>query len=437
MAFKRVFRGGVSTPHHKNTLKSETSVLGTPEKVIIPMVQHIGAPCTPTVKKGDTVKVGQIIGNSDAYVSSPIHSSVSGTITRVEPMLYASGKLVMSIEIQTDGKQEVYEGISPPEVNNREDFLKAIRNSGLVGLGGAGFPTHVKLNPPKDKEVDSLIINGAECEPYITSDYREMIENPTGIIEGIQLVLDYLNINNSIIGIEDNKPDAIKLLAETSKSDKRISIKSLSSRYPQGAEKMLIYATTGRTVLSGKLPADVGCIVLNVNTVSYIAQYLKTGMPLVQRRVTVDGSVVSNPQNVSVPIGTSLKDLFDFCGGFKSQPYKVLMGGPMMGIAQYSLETSVIKNTNAILAFDKKQGDLPEEWPCIRCGKCIQACPMNLLPLELNRLVMADKFEDLDRYHILDCIECGSCSYSCPSKRYLVQSIRIGKDAVKRKVNRV
>jgi electron transport complex protein RnfC len=437
MAFKRVFRGGVSTPHHKNTLKSETSVLGTPEKVIIPMVQHIGAPCTPTVKKGDTVKVGQIIGNSDAYVSSPIHSSVSGTITRVEPMLYASGKLVMSIEIQTDGKQEVYEGISPPEVNNREDFLKAIRNSGLVGLGGAGFPTHVKLNPPKDKEVDSLIINGAECEPYITSDYREMIENPTGIIEGIQLVLDYLNINNAIIGIEDNKPDAIKLLAETSKSDKRISIKSLSSRYPQGAEKMLIYATTGRTVLSGKLPADVGCIVLNVNTVSYIAQYLKTGMPLVQRRVTVDGSVVSNPQNVSVPIGTSLKDLFDFCGGFKSQPYKVLMGGPMMGIAQYSLETSVIKNTNAILAFDKKQGDLPEEWPCIRCGKCIQACPMNLLPLELNRLVMADKFEDLDRYHILDCIECGSCSYSCPSKRYLVQSIRIGKDAVKRKVNRV
>lgn len=383
------------------------------------------------------MKVGQIIGNSDAYVSSPIHSSVSGTITRVEPMLYASGKLVMSIEIQTDGKQEVYEGISPPEVNNREDFLKAIRNSGLVGLGGAGFPTHVKLNPPKDKDVDSLIINGAECEPYITSDYREMIENPTGIIEGIQLVLDYLNINNAIIGIEDNKPDAIKLLAETSKSDKRISIKSLSSRYPQGAEKMLIYATTGRTVLSGKLPADVGCIVLNVNTVSYIAQYLKTGMPLVQRRVTVDGSVVSNPQNVSVPIGTSLKDLFDFCGGFKSQPYKVLMGGPMMGIAQYSLETSVIKNTNAILAFDKKQGDLPEEWPCIRCGKCIQACPMNLLPLELNRLVMADKFEDLDRYHILDCIECGSCSYSCPSKRYLVQSIRIGKDAVKRKVNRV
>ena len=311
MAFKRVFRGGVSTPHHKNTLKSETSVLGTPEKVIIPMVQHIGAPCTPTVKKGDTVKVGQIIGNSDAYVSSPIHSSVSGTITRVEPMLYASGKLVMSIEIQTDGKQEVYEGISPPEVNNREDFLKAIRNSGLVGLGGAGFPTHVKLNPPKDKDVDSLIINGAECEPYITSDYREMIENPTGIIEGIQLVLDYLNINNAIIGIEDNKPDAIKLLAETSKSDKRISIKSLSSRYPQGAEKMLIYATTGRTVhLVNFLLMWVYCA--KCKHCFIYSKYLKTGMPLVQRRVTVDGSVVSNPQNVSVPIGTSLRIYLTF-----------------------------------------------------------------------------------------------------------------------------
>ncbi len=436
MSLKRVFRGGVFTPHRKNTLESETSVLSTPEKVIIPMVQHIGAPCTPTVKKGDQVKVGQIIGNSDAYVSSPVHSSVSGTVTRVEPMLYASGKQVMSIEIVTDGKQEIYEGISPPEVKSREDFLKAVRDSGLVGLGGAGFPTHVKLNPPKDKKVDSLIINGAECEPYITSDYREMIENVSGIIEGIQLVLEHLNINNAIIGIEDNKPDAIKLLTEASKGDKRISIQSLKSIYPQGAEKMLIYSLTGRIVQSGKLPADVGCIVLNVNTVSYIAQYLKSGMPLVQRRVTVDGSVISNPQNVQVHIGTSLHDLFAFCGGFKSQPYKVLMGGPMMGIAQYSLETSVIKNTNAILAFDKDQGDLPEEWPCIRCGKCVEACPMNLLPLELNRLVMADKFDDLDRYHVLDCIECGCCSYSCPSKRYLVQSIRIGKDAVKRKVNR-
>lgn len=437
MSLRWVFRGGVSAPHRKNTFESETSVINIPEKVIIPMVQHIGAPCTPLVKQGDTVKVGQKIGDSEAYVSVPIHSSVSGTVTRVEPMLYANGKLVMSVEIKTDGNQEIYEGISAPEVKNKDDFLKAVRNSGLVGLGGAGFPTHVKLNPPKDKEIDCLIINGAECEPYITSDYREMVENPSRVIKGVKLVLDYLSIPKAIIGIEDNKPKAIQMLADLAKSDKRISVQRLRSIYPQGAEKTLIYTVTGRKIPSGKLPADVGCIVLNVNTVSFIASYIENGMPLIQRRVTVDGPVVSQPKNVLVPIGTSLQDLFDFCGGFKSTPYKVLMGGPMMGIAQYSLETSVIKNTNAILAFDKKEGDLPAEWACIRCGKCVEACPMNLMPLEINRLVMANKTGELERYHILDCIECGSCSYSCPSKRHLVQSIRIGKDAVRRvKVNR-
>lgn len=437
MSLKRVFRGGVSAPHRKNTFELETSLISIPEKVIIPMVQHIGAPCTPTVKKGDTVKVGQTIGHSEAFVSSPIHSSVSGTVTRVEPMLYASGKLVMSVEIQTDGNQEIYEEVLPPEIKNRDDFLKAIQRSGLVGLGGAGFPTHVKLNFPKEKEIDYLIINGAECEPYITSDYREMVENPSGIINGVKLVLDYLGISKAIIGIEDNKPKAIQLLAELAEEDKRISIHPLRSVYPQGAEKMLIYSTTGRKIPSGKLPAEVGCVVLNVNTVSFIASYIETGMPLIQRRVTVDGPVVKEPKNVSVPIGTSLQHVFNFCGGFKSNPYKVLMGGPMMGIAQYSLETSIIKNTNAILAFDKKEGDLPSEWACIRCGKCIEACPMNLMPLELNRLVIANKVNELDRYHILDCIECGSCSYSCPSKRHLVQSIRIGKDSVRRKVNEV
>lgn len=437
MALRWVFRGGVAAPHRKNTSESETSVIDLPEKVIIPMVQHIGAPCTPTVRQGDIVKVGQKIGDSDAYVSAPIHSSVSGTVTKVEPMLYASGKLVMSVEIKTDGKQEIYEGVSPPDIKNREDFLKAVRESGLVGLGGAGFPTHVKLNPPKDKPIDCLVVNGSECEPYITSDYREMIENPSGIIDGIKLVLDFLGVPGAIIGIEDNKPKAIRLLKELAESDKRISVVSLRTRYPQGAEKTLIYSLTGRKVPSGKLPHDVGCIVLNVSTVSCIASYVKTGMPLVQRRVTVDGPAVNRPQNVLVPIGTSLQALFDFCGGFKSTPYKVLMGGPMMGIAQYSLETSVIKNTNAVLAFDKKEGDLPDEWPCMRCGKCVEACPMNLLPLEFNRLVLANKIEELERYHILDCIECGCCSYSCPSKRHLVQSIRIGKDALRRlKANR-
>ena len=433
---KWIFHGGVPAPHRKNTKEQETMVMDTPSKVIIPMVQHIGASCLPTVKKGDSVKVGQVIGDSEAYVSSPVHSSVSGVVTKVEPMLYASGKMVMSVEIETDGKQELHENIKPPVINNKDDFLKAIKNSGLVGLGGAGFPVHVKLNPPKDKTVDVLVINGAECEPYITSDYREMVENPLGIIKGTQHVLDMLNISKAIIGIEDNKPEAVKLLKEKAESDNRISVSSFPSRYPQGAEKMLIYAATGRKVPPGKLPNDVGCIVLNVNSVSFIAGYIKTGIPLVQKRVTVEGSVVREPRNVMAPIGVSLKEVFDFCGGFISSPYKVLMGGPMMGIAQYSLETSIIKNTNAILAFDKKEGDLPSELPCIRCGRCVTVCPMHLLPLELNRLVMADKYDELSRFSVLDCIECGSCSYTCPSKRHLVQSIRMGKDAVKRTVER-
>lgn len=433
----RIFRGGVPAPHRKHTAEAETTMLGIPSRVIIPMVQHIGAPCSPTVKKGDTVKVGQVIGNSEAYVSSPVHASISGTVTRVEPMLFASGKPVMSVEIEADGRQDIHESIAPPVIETKDDFLKAIRNSGLVGLGGAGFPTHVKLNPPKDKKIDFLVINAAECEPYITSDYREMIENSDSIIKGIQLVLDKLGIPEAAIGIEDNKPKAIKLLTEKAAADKRISVQSLRSRYPQGAEKMLIYAVTGRKVPpGGKLPADVGCVVLNVNSVSFIADYLKTGMPLVSRRITVDGPIVKEPKNVLVPIGTSLKDVFDFCGGFTSNPFKILMGGPMMGIAQYSLETSVIKNTNAVLALDKKEGDLPSESACIRCGRCVQACPMCLVPSELNRLVMADQYDQLERYHVLDCIECGSCSYVCPAKRYLVQSIRIGKDEVRRKAKK-
>lgn len=431
-----VFRGGVRAPHRKYTAQAETVIMDIPSRVIIPMVQHIGAPCTPTVKKGDNVKVGQVIGDSEAYVSCPVHSSVSGTVSRVEPMLYASGKPVMSVEILSDGKQEYLEDLTPPQIKNKEDFLKAIRRSGLVGLGGAGFPTHVKLSPPKDKTIDFLVINGAECEPYITSDYRELMENPLGVIKGIQLVLDMLDIPKAVIGIEDNKPKAIQLVTEKASTDPRISVLPLRSKYPQGAEKMLIYAATGRKVPSGKLPADVGCVVLNVNSASFIASYLETGLPLIHKRVTVDGPVVKEPKNVLVPIGASLQDVIDFCGGFTSNPFKILMGGPMMGIAQYSLETSVIKNTNAILALDKKEGDLPPESACIRCGRCVQACPMNLIPSDLNRLVMAGKYDELEKFRVLDCIECGSCSWSCPAKRHLVQSIRIGKDAVRRKAKK-
>ncbi len=431
MFIKRFFKGGANVPHHKNTANCETVKMGVPEKVVIPMLQHIGAPCEPCVKKGDTVKVGQIIGDSDKFISAPIHSSVSGTVVDVAPMLQSGGFYVPAVEIKTDGKQEIYEGIKPPEYSNSKEFIEAIRRSGLVGLGGAGFPAHVKLSPPPNKRVDTLIINGAECEPYITSDYREIIENSWNVISGINIIMEILNINNVIIGIEDNKPEAIEVMERIDKSSDKISVVKLKSRYPQGAEKMLIYAITRRKVPAGGLPADVGVIVMNVNSVSFISEYVKTGMPLIKKRVTVDGPSVKNPGNVEVLIGTPISQVFDFCGGFSVPPKKVLMGGPMMGIAQSSMDLSVVKHTNALLALDEKSAKLPESGACIRCGRCIRACPMNLLPLNLYNNAIRDNIDELKKHHVNDCIECGCCSYVCPAKINLVQSLRLGKAKVK------
>ncbi len=427
-----VFKGGVHPPQSKNTMGLATVTMGTPSRVIIPMVQHLGAPCKPLVKKGDTVKVGQMIGDTEAFVSSPIHSSVSGTVTSVEARIISGSKPILCVEISTDGQQEVWEGIKAPEVTSRETFLKAIRESGLTGLGGAGFPAHVKLNPPKDAKVDTLIINAAECEPYITSDYRECIENTANIVIGIQHVLKWTGIPKAIIGIEDNKPEAIKKLTEATKGSADISVVSLPSRYPQGAEKMLIQVLTGRQVPPGKLPADAGCVVMNVGSAAFIASYLKSGMPLIKKRITVDGSSVKSPKNVEALIGTPIQDVFDFCGGFTGEPGKLIMGGPMMGVALYSTELPVLKNTNALLALNEKEGRIPQESACIRCGRCVNACPMNLLPLDLDRLVKANSLEDIEKYNIMDCIECGSCVYACPAKRTIVQSIRLGKDTLRR-----
>lgn len=431
MLLKNFFKGGAAVPHSKNTADSETVVMGVPEKVIIPMLQHIGAPCEPCVKKGDTVKVGQMIGNSEKFISAPIHSSVSGTVTDVAPMLYPGGFYVTSVEIKTDGNQEKYEGIKSPEFSNNKEFIAAIRESGLVGLGGAGFPAHVKLAPPPDKNIDTLVINGAECEPYITSDYRELVENSWHVISGINILMEVLGINNVLIGIEDNKPEAIKEMTHLAASSDKINVVKLKSKYPQGAEKMLIYATTGRKVPPGKLPSDVGVIVMNVNSVSFISEYVKTGMPLIKKRVTIDGPAVNKPCNVEVLIGTSLSEVFDFCGGFSTPPKKVLMGGPMMGISQFSLNTSVVKHTNALLAFDDKNAVLQKSSTCIRCGRCVKACPMSLLPLYLNNNALKENIDELKKYHINDCIECGSCSYVCPAKIHLVQSIRLGKVQVR------
>ena len=428
----RVFKGGVHPLQQKNTAECATTILGVPSIAIIPMVQHLGAPCQPKVQKGDTVKVGQVIGDTEAYVSAPIHASVSGTVTKVENIVMSGNRPVMCIEIKPDGLQEIWEGIKPPTVRSKEDFLAAIRASGLTGLGGAGFPAHVKLNPPKGTNVDTLIINAAECEPYITSDYRECMENTKAIIEGILLVLKWTGIKKAMIGIEDNKPEAAKQLNQAALARPEITIHSLHARYPQGAEKTLIYALTGREVPSGKLPADVGSLVMNVASIAFVAAYFKSGMPLIKKKITLDGSAVKNPQNVEVLIGTPIKEVFDFCGGFTSDPTKVIMGGPMMGVAQFSLDLPVLKNTNALLALDEKIGKIPEETPCIRCASCVKACPMGLLPFELDRLVKTENYEEIGKYYIMDCIECGCCVYACPAKRLMVQSIRLGKDYIRR-----
>lgn len=428
----KVFKGGIKPPHHKVTSELETVIMPLPSKVIIPMLQHIGAPCVPNVKKGDRVLVGQKIGYSDAAVSAPVHSSVSGIVSEVNPMLYPGGFEVMSVEINPDGQQEVHESVVPLKSLEREELLKKIRESGLVGLGGAGFPTSVKLSPPPGKNLDILVINGAECEPYITSDYREMLENTRGILDGTKIVMELTGIKKALIGIESNKPEAIKQMSLLASEFENIEVVPLRTRYPQGGEKQLIYAVTGRKVLDGKLPSDVGVLVQNVNTVSFIASYVNTGMPLIKKKVTVDGGAVGKPMNVEVLIGTPLKDVFEFCGGFKEEPIKVIMGGPMMGVAQFSLENTVVKHTNALLALNKKEASTPKESVCIRCGKCVAACPMSLLPLYINANVVRGKVEDAQKYHLNSCMECGCCSYVCPSSRNLVQSIRYAKAELRR-----
>ena len=428
------FSGGVHPDPAKNTASLPTIRLEDFPNVQIPLSMHTGAPCTPCVEVGDTVAIGQKIADTEAYVSAPIHATISGKVTAIKKIISSIGTPVEVIEIEADGLNTVHESVLPPVIKSKEDFLEAIRSSGLVGLGGATFPTHVKLNPPKGKEPDTLVINAAECEPYLTSDYRTMIENSDKVIQGIDAILDWLQIPRAIIGIEDNKKDAARLLQskiKKSPNKDKIQIKLLKTIYPQGAEKTLIYMTTKRRIPTGGLPHDVNTMILNVTTVRFIAQYLNTGMPLVRKHLTIDGGAVANPANVSAPIGAFIQDIVDKIGGVKETPSKVLMGGPMMGVAIDRQNVGIIKANNGILLLDAKQAQLPEESPCIRCSKCIDVCPMNLMPTNLDVASKSADLEELVKYHVMDCMECGCCSFICPSKRYLVQSIREGKRLVR------
>ena len=428
--------GGAAVPHHKNTAKLESKVLPCPEQVTIPMQQHAGAPCKPLVKVGDLVRVGQKIGEAEAFVSAPIHASVSGKVTAVTKVMLPGGQTADAVVIQSDGQMTVSPEVKPPVVETKEDFLKAVRESGLVGLGGAGFPAHVKLNVPKDKHLDTLIVNAAECEPYITADNREALENSWAVLSGVYAVRDLLKLDRVIIAVEDNKPEVIETLRKiadnpTHDPENRVRILPLHARYPQGAEKVLVQSCTNRVIPLGKLPADVGCLVMNITSVAFLADYLKTGMPLVKKRVTIDGSAIANPQNVIVPIGTKIADAVAFCGGYSKPPRKLLMGGPMMGIALTTDEQPILKQNNGILAFAEEDAALPEPTACIRCGRCVSGCPMNLIPTQLEKYAELGNAEELDRLGVMCCMECGTCAYNCPAHRPLVHAIRLGKALVR------
>lgn len=429
-------RGGVHAPHRKNTAQCETVIMPPPERIILAMTQHIGAPCTPVVKVGDTVEVGQVVADSDKPVSAPIHSGVSGKVVSMTELLLPGGMKTAAMVIESDGEQRIHPSVKPPVVENYDDFIKAVRASGLVGLGGAGFPAHIKLHPRSLDDIDTVIVNAAECEPYITSDYRECIENSWDIISGVQTVMEFLDTARVIIAVERNKPAAIaelsNIAAGVSKSGREVIVKSLPARYPQGAEKVLIKACTGRRVPTGKLPSDVGCLVMNVASIAFISRYLKTGMPLVDKRITVDGSAIARAKNIRVIIGTPIKDVISFCGGTKFKTRKLLMGGPMMGLALMDDELPILKQNNAILAFAEEDVRLTEPSTCIRCGRCVDSCPMNLVPPWIAAAYQNGDAAAMEKLGVMTCMECGCCSFSCPASRQIVQTMRMAKGEVRK-----
>ncbi|WP_026893761.1 electron transport complex subunit RsxC [Clostridiisalibacter paucivorans] len=427
------FKGGVHPPHFKKQTENiSVEKAKDPAIVKIPMQQHIGAPCQPIVKVGDKVKVGQKIGEAEAFVSAPIHSSVSGTVKKITEIATPTGK-ALSVIIESDGQNEVHESIQPKgDLNSlsKEEILAIIKEAGITGMGGAGFPTHVKLSPPPDKKIDTVVLNGAECEPYLTADHRLMLEKPELVIYGLKAIMKAVGVDKGYIGIENNKPDAIAKMVEASKDDSSVEIVSFKTKYPQGDEKRIINAVTGREVPSGGLPMDVGVVVNNVGTAAAIATAIQTGMPLIERITTITGSAIKEPKNLITKIGTPFREIIEQCGGYSEKPGKLIMGGPMMGLAQSSDEIPCIKGTSGILVLNEKDARLPEPGPCIRCGKCVDICPVHLQPLNISKLSLKKMFEEAEGYRALDCIECGSCSFVCPSKRPLLQSIRVAKKEI-------
>ena len=424
----------VHVAHMKYTASYPTEVMPVPAFVRISMSQNIGAPCNPTVKPGDYVRVGTKIGDSEAFLSVPVHSSVSGTVRAIEKQRGFSGAMDTVIVIDTDGIQEMDPDLRRPgAIHNHEEFIHIVRQSGLVGLGGASFPTWVKLDPKNRPEIKTLIVNGAECEPYITSDYRTMMEAPKDVIAGALVTMRALTAEQGGIAIEENKPDAIALFQQLLKERNipNLRVHVLPSRYPKGAERVLIYEITGKECPAGVLPAQLGVVVSNVSTIAFLASYLRTGVPLVNKWVTIDGDAVAHPKNVIAPVGTIIYDAVQFCGGYKKEPKKIIMGGPMMGRAVYSDRFSIVKNNNGILIFSEDMTFLPEETACINCGRCHSVCPFGLLPTALAEAFERHDAKRLNELQVMQCMECGSCSYVCPAHRPLSFMNKLGKAMVK------
>ncbi len=424
------FIGGVHPPHYKSSTEANPiEVMPPPKMVVIPLQQHIGAPCKPLVKAKDKVLKGQVIGEPGGFVSAPIHASISGTVKKVELRPNAMGGEVMSVVIESDGNDELIESAKVDNFSalSPDEIRTIIKDAGIVGMGGAAFPTHVKLTPPPGEKCDTVILNGAECEPYLTSDHRVMLERPADVVRGLKVLLHVLGAKRGIIGVEDNKEDAIELLAAKVRDVPEISVVPLKVKYPQGAELQLIKALIDKEVPPGKLPIHVGVVVQNVGTAVAIIEALEEGKALYERVVTVTGNAIVEPKNVLARVGTSYKEIIEFCGGFSPPPGKVISGGPMMGIAVKNLEVPVVKATSGILCLSETSVDKGQYGDCIKCSRCVDACPMLLVPSTLGNSVEFLQYERSEELHVMDCKECGCCTFVCPAKRPLVHWFKFAK----------
>ena len=433
---KYTFKGGAHVREYKNTTGAGIERMPAPPTVAVPMSQHIGVPCKPLVKVGDHVDYGQLIGEAEG-LSCPVHATVSGKVLKIGKVTNAMGAPVDAIVLENDGLYTLCPDVKPYpkklEDTTPEEIVEILRSAGIAGMGGATFPTYAKLRSAIGK-VDTLIVNSAECEPFITANHRMMLEHPERIVDGTRILMHALGLTHAFIAVEDNKPDAIETLKKYVADAQDVEVVTLKTKYPQGDERQIIYALTGRELPAGKLPADLGCVIFNAETMAATWHAFTFGTPLCKRVVTVDGDCIARPANIKVPIGTSYRDLIAYCGGLVKTPERIVNGGPMMGFAQWDMDGVVTKGTSAVLILSKefcKASHVPAEPSCIRCGRCVAHCPMHLMPNMLAAYARQGRFADAEAYNAMSCVECGSCAYQCPAGMPIVQHIRVAKNTIR------